>query len=128
MEVKEESDPKLEWWHAVAVGVIAKEGGGKVLLIYDCDVKDFGGGRPSRPRDVLRHEPLKELWKFILERSKSGAAEIWVNEHRPSESNKQECVKIACRRLSEWVSYGDENFIGEKDGRVKGEYHQIKGK
>lgn len=125
---EDERSHREEWWHAVAFGVIAKQGGGKVMVVYDCDVAELPINRDARPRDVIRHETLKEIWKLVHGKSKSGTAELWVNISDPSERNKQMCVSIACRRLAQWVSYGDDAFTGEGDNRVKGGFCKITGK
>lgn len=119
--------PREGWWHAVAFGVIAKQGGGKVMIIYDCDVAELPENRAPRPRDVIRHETLKEIWKLVHDKSKSGTAELWVNISDPSKRDRQQCVGIACRRLAEWVSHGDDVFTGEDDSRLKGNFCKITG-
>lgn len=120
---KDEQDPLLSIWHAVAFGVIAKEGGGKALVLYDTDVKEFLDEEPQRVRDVLRHGALSQLYKKVTENRRN--VEVWINKSKPSESGKNCCVRIAMQKLKRWVAHGDKTFAGRGDPRVAGEYYRL---
>ncbi|RFU72037.1 hypothetical protein TARUN_10224 [Trichoderma arundinaceum] len=108
-------------WHAVAFGIIAREKGGKALLVYDCDVGPTTTLCLDRPRQVLGGVMLR-LHKHM--RSK-GPVELWVNKHDPRIYQRGRCLELSLRKLRQWVSYGDGLFQGSSDERVKGEWNKI---
>jgi hypothetical protein len=109
-------------WHAVAFGVIAREGGGKALLTYDCDVKEFLDGGPQRVRDVLRNGALKKLYDTIR---RNGSVKVWVNQHKQEEFDEGHLIKPSFEKLTEWASYGDQFFTGSQDPRTSNKYYCI---
>lgn len=110
-------------WHAIAFAIIAKKDGGKALLLYDTEVKDFRDREPQRVTDVLAYGALKQLADWT--RRKSRSLEVWVNKSRSTEKGKERCVAISCQKLAKWISYGDMLFTGEGDPRIVGKYHCI---
>ncbi|KAL7929479.1 hypothetical protein V8C35DRAFT_284296 [Trichoderma chlorosporum] len=105
-------------WHAVAFGIIAKEGGGKALLVYDCDT---GPAVPERPRQALGGVMLRLL---SLMRSK-GPVELWVNGHNSRVYHRGRCLELSLRKLRQWASYGDRPFPSSGDARIRGGWSKI---
>lgn len=113
-----------QWWHCVAVGVIENIGTGnkrgKAMIIYDCDIPDC---KPSsRAEKMLKHGVLLLLWRELR---RIGTPSLWINKRKPEESGRQQCVKLACNRLIEWIKFGDQAFQGRGDPRLKGGFHCV---
>lgn len=109
-------------WHAVAFGVIAREGGGKALLVYDCEIKEFPDGDPQRVREVIKNGALKKPYDTIR---RCGSVEVWVNQHRQEECGQGHLVKPSFKKLAEWASHGDQFFTGSQDPRTPDKHYCI---